>query len=87
MQYDFTAGMEEDLDRIASGDEDRVDWLKEFYFGGGDQRGLRTVIDNLGEIDAGTSTRSSSRRGSRSASVGTAPTSRCRARTPRSLDA
>ncbi|WIJ44289.1 type I DNA topoisomerase [Curtobacterium citreum] len=52
VQYDFTAGMEEDLDRIASGDEDRVDWLKEFYFGGGDQRGLRTVIDNLGEIDA-----------------------------------
>jgi len=52
VQYDFTAGMEDDLDRIASGDEDRVDWLKEFYFGGGDQRGLRTVIDNLGEIDA-----------------------------------
>ncbi|PCN49380.1 DNA topoisomerase I [Curtobacterium sp. 'Ferrero'] len=52
VQYDFTASMEDDLDRIASGDEDRVDWLKEFYFGGGDQRGLRTVIDNLGEIDA-----------------------------------
>jgi DNA topoisomerase-1 len=52
VQYDFTAGMEEDLDRIASGDQDRVDWLKEFYFGGGDQHGLRTVIDNLGEIDA-----------------------------------
>ncbi|MFJ3383978.1 MULTISPECIES: type I DNA topoisomerase [unclassified Curtobacterium] len=52
VQYDFTAEMENDLDRIASGEEDRVDWLKEFYFGGGDQRGLRTVIDNLGEIDA-----------------------------------
>ncbi|MBM7802139.1 DNA topoisomerase-1 [Curtobacterium luteum] len=52
VQYDFTASMEDDLDRIASGDEDRVDWLKGFYFGGGDQRGLRTVIDNLGEIDA-----------------------------------
>ncbi|PYY36041.1 type I DNA topoisomerase [Curtobacterium sp. MCJR17_055] len=52
VQYDFTAEMESDLDRIASGDEDRVDWLKGFYFGGDDQRGLRTVIDNLGEIDA-----------------------------------
>jgi DNA topoisomerase-1 len=52
VQYDFTAAMESDLDRIANGDEDRVDWLKGFYFGGGDHRGLRTVIDNLGEIDA-----------------------------------
>jgi DNA topoisomerase-1 len=52
VQYDFTAEMENDLDRIANGDADRVDWLKGFYFGGGDQRGLRTVIDNLGEIDA-----------------------------------
>ncbi|WP_069712340.1 type I DNA topoisomerase [Curtobacterium sp. ER1/6] len=52
VQYDFTAGMEEDLDRIASGDADRIDWLKGFYFGGDDHRGLRTVIDNLGEIDA-----------------------------------
>ncbi|MBT2502958.1 type I DNA topoisomerase [Curtobacterium sp. ISL-83] len=52
VQYDFTASMENDLDRIANGEEDRVDWLKDFYFGGGEQRGLRTVIDNLGEIDA-----------------------------------
>lgn len=54
VEYDFTAEMEEDLDRIARGDADRVEWLKGFYFGGGDddQRGLRTVIDNLGEIDA-----------------------------------
>ncbi|MBF4608739.1 type I DNA topoisomerase [Curtobacterium sp. VKM Ac-1393] len=54
VEYDFTAEMEEDLDRIARGESDRVDWLKGFYFGGGadDQRGLRTVIDNLGEIDA-----------------------------------
>ncbi len=52
VQYQFTADMEADLDKIANGDADRVDWLKEFYFGGGDQRGLRTVIDNLGEIDA-----------------------------------
>jgi DNA topoisomerase-1 len=52
VQYDFTAGMEDDLDRIAGGEEDRVEWLTGFYFGNAKQRGLRTVIDNLGEIDA-----------------------------------
>jgi len=52
VQYDFTAGMEDDLDRIAGGDADRVDWLNGFYFGNDSHRGLRTVIDNLGEIDA-----------------------------------
>ncbi|WP_460513185.1 type I DNA topoisomerase [Frigoribacterium salinisoli] len=52
VQYDFTAGMEDDLDRIAGGDADRVDWLNGFYFGNDDHRGLRTVVDNLGEIDA-----------------------------------
>jgi DNA topoisomerase-1 len=52
VQYDFTAGMEDDLDRIAGGEEDRVEWLTGFYFGNAKHRGLRTVIDNLGEIDA-----------------------------------
>jgi len=52
VEYDFTAGMENDLDRIADGDADRVDWLNGFYFGNEQQRGLRKVIDNLGEIDA-----------------------------------
>ena len=52
VQYDFTAGMEDDLDRIADGQEDRVDWLTSFYFGSTRHRGLRSVIDNLGEIDA-----------------------------------
>lgn len=52
VQYDFTAEMEQDLDLIAAGKEDRVDWLKQFYFGGDSQPGLRSVIDNLGEIDA-----------------------------------
>ncbi len=52
VQYDFTAGMENDLDRIAGGLEDRVSWLNSFYFGGDDYKGLRNVIDNLGEIDA-----------------------------------
>jgi DNA topoisomerase-1 len=52
VQYDFTAGMEDDLDRIADGKENRVEWLTGFYFGSTKHRGLRTVIDNLGEIDA-----------------------------------
>ncbi len=52
VQYDFTAGMEDDLDRIAGGEADRVEWLTGFYFGGPGHTGLRTVIDNLGEIDA-----------------------------------
>lgn len=52
VQYDFTAGMENDLDRIADGSEKRVDWLNGFYFGGPNYKGLRNVIDNLGEIDA-----------------------------------
>jgi DNA topoisomerase-1 len=52
VEYDFTAGMESDLDLIAGGEADRVEWLQGFYFGNATHRGLRTVIDNLGEIDA-----------------------------------
>jgi DNA topoisomerase-1 len=52
VEYDFTAGMESDLDLIAGGEADRVEWLTGFYFGNAKHRGLRTVIDNLGEIDA-----------------------------------
>ena len=52
VEYDFTAEMEDDLDRIAGGEADRVEWLTQFYFGDERHRGLRTVIDNLGEIDA-----------------------------------
>ncbi|MDR6973153.1 type I DNA topoisomerase [Leifsonia shinshuensis] len=52
VQYDFTAEMEDDLDRIADGEAERVDWLNSFYFGSGKHKGLRRVIDNLGEIDA-----------------------------------
>jgi DNA topoisomerase-1 len=35
VDYDFTARMEDDLDRIAAGDEHRVEWLGRFYFGDG----------------------------------------------------
>ena len=52
VQYDFTAEMENDLDRIAGGQQNRVEWLTGFYFGRDGHQGLRTVIDNLGEIDA-----------------------------------
>ncbi|MFO7689877.1 MAG: DNA topoisomerase, partial [Cryobacterium sp.] len=54
IEYDFTAEMEDDLDRIAGGEADRLDWLNSFYFGSDKHRGLRHVIDNLGEIDART---------------------------------
>jgi DNA topoisomerase-1 len=54
VEYDFTAEMEDDLDRIAGGEAARNDWLSSFYFGSDKHRGLRQVIDNLGEIDART---------------------------------
>ena len=34
VDYDFTASMEDDLDRIAGGTEQRSEWLSRFYFGG-----------------------------------------------------
>jgi len=66
VDYDFTASMEEDLDRIAAGQEDRSRWLSRFYFGDplagsagavgggadGSGGGLKPLVDSLGEIDA-----------------------------------
>jgi DNA topoisomerase-1 len=53
VDFDFTARMEDDLDRIASGGEERVDWLTKFYFGDGDDPGLHHLVtDHLDEIDA-----------------------------------
>ena len=34
VDYDFTAAMEDELDEIASGHENRTNWLHNFYFGG-----------------------------------------------------
>ncbi len=34
VDYDFTAAMEDELDRIASGEQQRTQWLTGFYFGG-----------------------------------------------------
>ncbi|WP_136056255.1 type I DNA topoisomerase [Microbacterium sp. K24] len=52
VDYDFTAALEDDLDTIARGEQNRVEWLKSFYFGSDSRTGLRQVVDNLGEIDA-----------------------------------
>ncbi len=51
VDYDFTASMEDDLDRIAAGDEQRVEWLGRFYFGDG-TGGLHELVSDLGAIDA-----------------------------------
>jgi DNA topoisomerase I len=34
VDYDFTAAMEDELDAIANGHEQRTNWLNQFYFGG-----------------------------------------------------
>ena len=34
VDYDFTAAMEDELDEIANGHEQRTNWLNNFYFGG-----------------------------------------------------
>jgi DNA topoisomerase-1 len=36
VDYDFTAGLEDELERIAHGDAQRSSWLTGFYFGGSD---------------------------------------------------
>jgi DNA topoisomerase-1 len=51
VDYDFTAKMEDDLDRIAAGDEHRAEWLRRFYFGDG-ASGLHELVSDLGAIDA-----------------------------------
>ena len=49
VDYSFTASMEDDLDRIAAGEEDSVPWLTTFYFG---DDGLKhKVAARLDEID------------------------------------
>jgi DNA topoisomerase-1 len=52
VDYDFTASMEEDLDKIASGEAGRVDWLRDFYYGVDGQPGLNELSLDLGVIDA-----------------------------------
>ncbi|MFJ5827768.1 type I DNA topoisomerase [Streptomyces sp. NPDC093089] len=45
VDYDFTARMEDDLDRIARGEAQSVPWLKRFYFGEGDGTGQGAAAD------------------------------------------
>jgi DNA topoisomerase I len=53
VDFDFTARMEDDLDRIAAGAEERAEWLQRFYFGSGSDPGLRELVtEHLDEIDA-----------------------------------
>ena len=39
VDYGFTASMEDDLDAIASGNEESLPWLTRFYFGGREATG------------------------------------------------
>ncbi len=59
VDYGFTAAMEDDLDGIASGEQEALPWLTRFYFGAGASNGatgdlgLKTAVaTHLGEIDA-----------------------------------
>jgi DNA topoisomerase-1 len=61
VDYHFTAAMEDELDSIASGNQQRTDWLSAFYFGASEGRegsvarsgGLKKLVGvNLEEIDA-----------------------------------
>ncbi|MBT8240268.1 MAG: type I DNA topoisomerase [Acidimicrobiia bacterium] len=53
VDYKFTAQLEDDLDSIAEGGEERIPYLRRFYFGDGDDPGLKVkVTERLDEIDA-----------------------------------
>ncbi|QPK81494.1 type I DNA topoisomerase [Schaalia sp. ZJ405] len=56
VDYDFTASMETDLDRIAAGQEDRTEFLTHFFLGEdgtGTTGGLQHQVESLGDdIDA-----------------------------------
>jgi len=61
VDYGFTASMEDDLDTIAGGEGNSVEWLTRFYFGSPDgveggvarQGGLKKLVgENLEDIDA-----------------------------------
>jgi DNA topoisomerase-1 len=61
VDYDFTAAMEDELDRIARGEQQRTHWLSGFYFGGdigpedsvGRSGGLKKLVGSgVDNIDA-----------------------------------
>src|SRR5437763_7309642 len=51
VDYGFTAKMEDDLDRIASREMERVPWLRSFYFGNGSPGLQELTSERLDEID------------------------------------
>jgi DNA topoisomerase I len=52
VDYEFTARMEDALDAIARGESERVPWLRRFYFGANGDRGLKSLVSDIGDIDA-----------------------------------
>jgi len=54
VDYAFTARLEDDLDEIANRAQERVPWLRNFYFGDASgSRGLKALVtEHLDEIDA-----------------------------------
>jgi DNA topoisomerase-1 len=52
ISYEFTATMETVLDEIAAGRADLKSELGEFYFGSERIKGLKPLVDGLGDIDA-----------------------------------
>nr|WP_283774666.1 type I DNA topoisomerase [Brachybacterium equifaecis] len=54
IDYDFTAQMEAQLDRMARGELGRRDYLQDFYYsdGTGAPIGLKPMVEGQGEIDA-----------------------------------
>jgi len=57
VDYAFTARLEDDLDEIANRSQERVPWLRDFYFGSDDANsahpGLKALVtDRVDEIDA-----------------------------------
>ncbi|MEX3650715.1 type I DNA topoisomerase, partial [Mycolicibacterium porcinum] len=50
VDYDFTAAMEDELDEIANGQEQRTNWLSNFYFGG--EHGVEGSIARAGGLKA-----------------------------------
>ena len=64
VDYDFTASMERDLDRIAAGEEDRVAWLRRFYNGqGASGAAVDETASTAGELDAAAALRAQGLKG------------------------
>jgi DNA topoisomerase-1 len=56
VDYEFTAHMEDVLDDISRGEAERVPWLRQFYFGDGNEAGtdpgLKSLVGDISDIDA-----------------------------------